>query len=68
MAHKWKIAKKEKGNKYKKYNKCTVNESHNMVHKQLTIVCTSDFKNQRGNKTKTSLINIHSNSKSTTFI
>jgi len=58
--------KKKRTNKHKEY-KCTVNESHNVVHKQLTIVCTSEFKNQPGNKTKPSLINIHTNSKSTTF-
>ena len=63
----WKKQKKEKETNTKKYNKCTVNKSHNLVHKQLTIVCTSDFKNQLSNKTKPSLINMQSNSNLTTF-
>ena len=49
-----------KRNKRKKYNKCTVNESDKIMHKQLTIV-TSDLRNQLSNKTKPSLINIHWN-------
>ena len=36
-------AKKTKETNTKKYNKCAVNESHNVVHKQLTVVCTTDF-------------------------
>ena len=51
----------KKQEKHRKYNKSTVNKSHNVVHKQLTIVCTSDFKNQLSIKTEPSLINIHSN-------
>jgi len=50
MIHKRITAKKRKKEmrqkQTQKYNKCTVNESHNVVHKQLTIVCTSDVKQQ----------------------
>jgi len=39
----------------KKKKNATINDSHRVMHKQFTIGCSSDFKNQRGSRAKPSL-------------